>query len=266
MEYSSKDLISADEILSEVLPFTGEKRLESVTKGFIYMQMNNCLEELSYDTFFQDDTRPFDIPPNRMIDIPPLVFNIRQMWLYSGDSCNFSDATNVYHKRNYFHNGGSEGFQKNSFRDNHNDPFYGHDGTTSDRRSVPQDVYRDGTDIAGSNLFYYGYNNGRIFFSPSCAAFSSVMIKFNGIWQLDTGTPCVPRFLRRVLVDYCTVAVYKAKVHENPALYRTFLLDAESRLDRDGMRGSWYNAEVRVSRLGSKHREDLYEYLSRLNY
>ncbi len=115
MNYSEKDFIHQDEILSDVMLFTGESRLESVTKGFIYSQMNKCLEELSYDTFFAQTTLSFDIPACRFIDIPVGVFNVREAYVYSGDSCTVDNSEVLYWKRNYYHFGGDKSSSAGDF-------------------------------------------------------------------------------------------------------------------------------------------------------
>lgn len=265
MNFSEKDFISPDEILSDVMSFTGEERLEGVTRGFIYSQMNKCLESLSYHTFFNEETKTFDMPASRIIDVPAMVFNIREMYGYNGTDCTIANSTNIYWKRNYYHNGG-DSVSRNK-EDNHNDPFYSTTGF--DRRinnSAPNDAFEDGYGRTSNRLFYYGFQQGQLFFSPNSAMFSNILIKFNGIWKLDKNTPSIPRYFRQVITDWCVERVFRKKKVDNLQKYRILWSDAKIDLRGNGFSGSWYEAEQIVKRQGSKEREDLNEYLSRLNY
>jgi len=270
MEFSANELITVGEILSDVARFTGEQKNKYVSKGFMISQMNKCLEELSFHTFFQEDSRTFTMPQNRILDIPPLVFNIKQIFLYSGDSCTVNNSVNVYWKNNYTHFGGQKGFSRAKL-DNQRDPFYG-PAYPSNIDNNPAKVFApanpanpeaEGLD---GDLFYYGEQQGKLFFSPNCSRYPKIMIKFNGIWQVDDTKPSIPRYFRDVIVDWVCERVFMAMIPENPGLYMPQADRFTRRLDRNGLRGSWMNAERLVKRLGSKQRADLDEYLARLNY
>ena len=265
MNFSEKDFISAEEILSDVMSFTGEERLEGVTKGFIYSQMNKCLEELSYHTFFNVVSKTFPMPSDYKLDVPAMVFNIKEIYGYNGDACTVQNSENIYWKRNFFSPG--TGAVARSKEVNTNDPFYSSPGF--DRRikattSTYSDNFLDDKD--SNRLYYYGYEQGRLFFSQTCGAFSNVLIKFNGIWVLDTSKPSIPRYFRQVITDWCVERVFRKKKILNPNLFRIQWSDAVQLLDRNGFNGSWYEAEKVVKRMSTKEKQDLNEYLSRLNY
>ena len=268
MNFSIHDFIHQDEILSDVMIFTGEKRLETVSKGFIYSQMNKCLEELSFDLFASETSIPMDIPSNRILDIPAGVFNIKEVYAYSGDSCTIDNSEVVYWKRNYYHTGGAKSVSRNNERAN-NDPF--HENPVSDRRiraTSPNDLYY-GEEISKSKyLYYYGYQNGRLYLSPNVAKFNKILIKFNGILGVDVSKPSIPRHFRKVVTDYAKLKVLEVKKVEAKDINRWRMLwaDVDRELDRNGYNGSWYNAESRMKRMSTKERQDLNEYLSRLNY
>ncbi|RLI49126.1 hypothetical protein DRO61_05545 [Candidatus Bathyarchaeota archaeon] len=265
MNFSEHDFIAPDEILAEVVMNTGEKRLETVSKGFIYSQMNKCLEELSYHTFFDVQSKVFTFPSSQILDIPARVFNVREIYGYSGDSCTTSNSTNIYWKRNFYING--NGAVARSKTDNWNDPFYGGSGIDKRYRAfVPRDVYTDAVGRAASQLYYYGYEKGQLHFSNECKKFSNLLIKFNGIWSVDPSKPSIPRYFRQVVTDWCSERVLRAKKAEDINKWRLLWSDYAGALDRNGFNGSWYQAESIVKRMGTKEREDLNEYLSRLNY
>ena len=265
MEYSAKDLISPRDVLSEVLVYTGEQRYENVTKGFIVSQMNKCMRALSYHTFFDERHMFFNMPSNATIEIPSGVFNIRNIYIYNGDECNVGKNTkNVYWKRDYFTNKGTVEFAKNTGQ-NEDDPFYQtyyNSRLSGGRRS-------DGSLGSGvsDNLYFYGEANGNIMLSPNCLAFSKVMIEFNGIWEIDESKETIPLVFQEVLVDWCTESVLRAKVMINPNAFISLHRDSVMRLGYkpETFDGSWYKAKKLVTQMGSKAKEDLKEYLTRLN-
>lgn len=264
MNFSEQDFISQDEILSDVMMFTGEERLEGVTRGFIYSQMNKCLEELSYDTFFSEVSKSFQLPSDLILQIPAGVFNVRQIYGYNGDKCTALNSSNIYWKRNFYRM--PNGYVAKNREHSLGDVFYG--GNGFDRRiratSPSNDIYEGSK---STSLFYYGSHQGSLHFSDQCSKFSNLLIKFNGIWALDTTKPNIPRMFRKVLTDYCTVSVLRSKkVSDQSGRMRLLWSDAVNELDRNGFNGSWYNAENRVKMMDSKSREDINEYLSRLNY
>lgn len=269
MEFSPKELISTGDILSEVLLYSQETRYENVTKGFIVSQMNKCLKALSYDTLFNETHVYFDLPANRVIDIPVGVFNIKQVYLFNGDKCEIGKNTaNVYWKRNYFSPTGKGSVSKNKGNNGNygQDPFY-----STYQPYHPYDRVGGSTNTPGTKIsnttYYYGESNGTMMFSENCSTYSKVMIKFNGIWQFDDEKPSIPSALQEVLVDWCTEAVLRVKSAMNPNQYRALHKDAEFRLGYkpETYVGSWYKAKTRLVTMGSKKKEDLGEYLSKLN-
>jgi len=269
MEFSPKEMLTPNDILSEVLMYTGEQRYENVTKGFIVSQMNKCLKALSYHTFFTETHMHFDLNDKRLIDIPAGVFNIKEVYLFNGDQCHIGENTaNVYWKRNYFAPTGNGSVSRNKGNDGSNgkDPFYSSQSSYSSIARGGSGISQPGTTLSNTT-FFYGESNGTLMFSPNCSTYSKVMIKFSGIWQFDDKTPTIPAVTQEVLVDWCTEAVFRAKVLVNPQLFRTIHKDAEMRLGYkpESFYGSWYKAKTLLTKMGGKKKEDLKEYLSRLN-
>jgi hypothetical protein len=270
MEFSPKDLLSPKDVLSEVLIYTQEMGYKNVTRGFIISQMNRCMRALSYDTFFDEQHKTFLLPSNGVIEIPAGVFNIKQVYLYSGDNCNIGQNTaNAYYKRNFF-TGGGNGYvarHKGNNGNNGQDPFY-----TDHVPSTPQDrhgsrVNTPGTGLPNS-LYYYGESNGCLNFGET-GPYTKVLIKFNGIWEVDEEKNTIPEYFQEVLVDWCTESVLRVKAAVEPvnSKWRTLHSDSVFRLGYkpETFDGSWYKAKRRVTGMGDKKKEDLKEYLSRLN-
>jgi len=272
MEYSPKNLLSPKEVLSEVLIYTQEMGYTNVTRGFIISQMNRCMQALSYDTFFNESHKAFVIPENRLIDIPAGVFNINQMYLYSGDNCNIGTNTaNVYWKRNMY-TGGGKGYaarNKGNNGNNGRDPFYSGNGGHHYYNRNRSDIGGGAKGISIQNgLYYYGVSNGQITLSENTGPYSKVLIKFNGIWEVDAEKKTIPLHFQEVLVDWCTESVLRVKTAKDPSKWRGMHSDSVFRLGYkpETYDGSWYKAKRRVTGMDNKTKEDLQEYLSRLNY
>lgn len=271
MEFSPHDLISPNEILSEVLLYTQEQRYGNVTKGFVISQMNKCMKALSYHTFFNEMHVSFDIPENGIVEIPCGVFNINQVYLFSGENCNIgSNTANVYFKRNYFSPSGNGYVARNKGNNGNRgqDPFYSSTSGLFDPFNGARTNQTGANSINPNGLFYYGESNGHIMLSPNCKTYGRVMIKFNGIWQIDEDKKTIPSVFQEVLVDWCTESVLRVKSVVAPNLFRALHVDSVMRLGYkpESYEGSWYKAKVLVTNMGSKKKEDLKEYLSRLNY
>ena len=271
MEFSPKDLLSPKEVLSEVLIYTQEMGYKNVTRGFIISQMNRCMQALSYDTFFDERHIAFAIPENRVIDIPAGVFNINEMYLYSGDNCNIGQNTaNVYWKRNMF-TGGGKGFaarNKGNNGNNGRDPFYSGNGGHHNFNRNGVGRGHSSTGISNQNgLYYYGESNGQITLSENTGPYSRLLIKFNGIWEVDAEKNTIPQNFQEVLVDWCVESVLRVKKAIDPNKWRGMHLDSVATLGYkpETYDGSWYKAKRRVSKMGKKQKQDLKEYLTILN-
>jgi hypothetical protein len=265
MEFSPNDFVTHEAILSEVLLYTQEERSENVTKGFLISQIRKCLRALSYDTFFFEQYKDFEIPANGIITLPAGVFNISEMYLFNGTKCEIGNNTkNVYFKNNFF-SLGSGSVSRNKFS-NGNDPFYSNTSSVVDQR-IATNSNGSQASSTPSNLYYYGESNGNIMLSSNCQSYDRVMIKFNGIWTQEN-KPLIPTFLEEVTVDWVTEAGLRAKAAIDPARWRILWMDSVQRLGYkpESFNGSWYKAETRIKRMGSKSREDMMEYLGRLNY
>ena len=272
MNFSTKDFVTVNEILSDVLEFVDDTELRDHSKGYYTSQIQQALEKLAFDTYFDEKTTDHDFPQDLRLDMPRGCWNIKQIYLFNGDLCNINSAQNVYWKRNYFTKG--QGFLARDTGKNTNDPFYARNIRTVDAHlSKQRRLANNGADPvlndinSPSGLFFYNIQNGVIMFSSQCRAFRKVALYYNGVGTEIGDVPVVPLFLREAVVDYTTEVSLRIKAAKNPPRWRTLWVDASNRLgSSESFSGSWYRAETRAKFLDSKAREDLKEYMARLNY
>jgi len=260
MNFSPNSFVSVNEILADVLKTVDDSSFRDNSRGYYVSQIQQALEELSFDTYFHEQLETFEVPENLRLEMPKGAFNIRQIYLFNGTICNIGQNTkNVYHKRNYI-TGGSGFLARDKYRNN-NDPFY------QDRSFGHNSRAAAGDDERGiNNLFFYNVQNGIIMLSESCKKFEKIAIVFNGV-STDVGdVPVVPNFLRQAVKDYTSLAALEAKMSMSKGAaefnkWQTMYALTERNMKQE-FDGSWAKAERRVKALDSKEREDLKEYLS----
>ena len=267
MKFSTADFVTVNQILSDVLPLVQDEGFRVKSKGWYTSQAQQALEELSFDTFFAEkDPILIAIPEDLKIPIPKGTFNIRQLYITNGNSCNIGNSRNVYHKRNYIA-GSQSGYLARDKFDNNNDPFYNNRNFNNvDSRPAQGDEDRS----RPANLYFYGVHNGVINLSPSCRNFKNIFIVANGIATEIGDTPLIPSFLRQAVKSYVLVEGLKAVQADSmgTAMFNgwTAILAREMNSKDNIANGTWIKAERRVKSFDSKEREDLNEYFARLNY
>jgi len=242
MEFSNSNMLSVEEILSDVLRNVDDEGMVKISKGYYTSLIRKALEKISFQLYVTKKMEYFDYAP--IIDIPKNCWNIREIYLFNGDCCNIETAQNVWWKKNY------KGNEANRVTSSTDDPF------------IKKYSYSD-------NIYYYNADSGKIYLSSSCATFAKVMIVFNGIGSPIDTTPLIPIRLRTVIVDLTTLEIFrklKARV-SNPKeaqLYRQLYNDTYVNL-YDKASGSWWDAIVYANSMDSHSRQSLKEYLSKAN-
>ncbi|MFN5416288.1 MAG: hypothetical protein ACK5B9_04465 [Flavobacteriia bacterium] len=253
MEFSPSSFVSVNEILSDVLKVVDDSSFKINSPGWYKSQVEQALEELSFDTFFLTINKDFEIPCDLKLELPLGAFNLRQIYVYNGDKCDFSCAQVVYHKSNFLGSGSGNTYLARDRYTNDRDRFHKHRGTSQ---------------IVPNNVFFYGIQQGIINLSPNCKQFQKVMLVYNGIQSDIANSPIVPLYLRQAVKDFVTVKGLETRIaQETVNLQRWNLLLAryDNSLNHP-YDGSWVKAERRVKTLDNKHRQDMKEYLSRMNY
>lgn len=270
MNISKHNMISPDEILADVLKFAGDESFKDNSKGYYLSQIQQALQELAFDTFFDKRTEFFDVPENLVLDMPKGTFNLRQVYLFNGEECNIAKSQNVYWKRNYFTKG--KGFLAKDKGLNNNDPFYqSRTLGLSDRDNVNHgpSFRRVHTNSSITQSYYFNVQNGMIMLSSNARNFQKIAIEFNGT-GVDIGeVPFIPQFFREAVKSWVLDSVYKIKMANAPPTefnrWQTLWSINNTQL-RKPYTGLWEEAQVRVKSIDAKQREDIKEYLGRLNY
>lgn len=260
MDTSKNNFVTVNEILSDVLKLVDDERYETNSKGYYVSLIQQALEELSFDTFFDERTANFDFPTDSLcLEMPIGSFNIKHIYLFSGSECDIINSQKVWWKKNYFTRG--NGYFADNKGNNNNDPFFPSDGHGKRINSIYSKNVRESVE----NHYYYNIQNGLIMFSSKCRVFPKVHVMFNGT-GCDLGEiPIIPLFLREAVklfvVEY-TFAIKSAKPDGKQwiSLWQLY----SQKLNREGIgEGTWYRAIDRVRSMSNSERDDLFEYLNR---
>ncbi len=251
----SSDFVSVNHIIADVTVTVDDMAFrKGFSKSWFVSRIQDALQELALDTFYQKIQKDFEIPSTLQIKMPPNTFNIREIYLYNGTLCNPSgDKQNVYWKRLFNNNYEGDGYTAKVTDNggNADDPFVG-----SFNRERQRGYY--GT----SGVKYYANEqNGIIMLSRDCISYKYVRMIFNGMGVAIGDEPIVPRFFEQAVKDWVVVAYYKAMKSRHPRTYRTLWMDAKNDLE-DPANGSWNKAKKRVKSMNTYEKESMSEYLS----
>jgi len=255
MNISAENMVSPDEILADVLKLANDEGFKDNSKGFYYSQIQQALQELAFETFFDLRTEFFDVPENLNLAMPLGVFNVREIYLYNGTECNFDTAQNVYWKRNYFTKGKGNGFlARDKGTNNSRDPFF-QNRRVSNSLLNPSLRRVDNVVSSISTVFFYNIQRGMIMFSSNVRTFQKVAIVFNGTGGNIGEVPFVPLFLREAVKGWVLDPILKIKMAQSVGAdfnkWQTLWSLNESQL-RKPYTGSWETAELRVKNYGLK--------------
>lgn len=249
---NANDFVSVEKIIAEVSQTVDDKDFKNgFPKGWFVSRIHDALQELAFDTYYHKITQDFKLPSSLQLDMPENTFNIREIYLYTGEICNPASTQVVYHKRlfNNMHKGD------------------GYTAKVKDDGSNSNDIFQPNQRLLGWNSqgfygpkYYYNVQNGTMMFSKECQAFPFVRVVFNGMGGVDGERPIIPRFFQRAIVDYVEERYYNAMKSRNPRTFRGLWTDAYSRLE--SYTGSWAKARKRVASMDSSEKESMEEYIS----
>lgn len=253
---------SPDDIIFMASAMVADRDYKVLPKGFYVSLIQKAFEELAMDTFFQELRANIEFPSDNLTaSLPEDCFNVKNVYLFSGDECNINTSVKVYWKRNYFTTG--NGFIANDKGNNRDDPFYdNHDlGNRYGNRGLMR-----GIDQNPLNRYFYNIQMGNIMFSSSCRGVANkVHLHYNGAGVAIGEEPIIPVFLRTAMEDYVIESALRFRMANDPDARNrwTSLWSIYNKRLRDPYDGSWANAEYRVKTLNESQRTELYEYLSR---
>ena len=255
--------ITPDDIIFNAAVFAGDKDYKKIPKGVYVSFIRDAFRELNMDSFFMEQRVDLDMPSNLTIALPVDCFDVKNIYMFSGDICNVNNSKKVWWKRNYFTKGG-DGYIANDKGINNDDPFYPSrpGGIKEDKSLIRWD---DRTDL--NNTLYYNIQMGNIMFSSSCrAAGAKVHIHYSGTGGNIIDAPIIPIYFKDAIEDFVVESALRIRVANEPSEIRNLspLLQMYSgRLDKNGMNGSWHKAAQRVRSMNTSQREELKEYLGR---
>ena len=270
MDASKHNFVTVNEILSDVLQLVGDSGMRVLSKGFYVSQIQQALEGLAFDNFFDLKRESFPFPTQDLrLEMPLGAFNLREIYLFNGADCDIVKSQKVWHKRNYYTEG--VGYLANNKGDNNNDPFYpsiGYGNRYADSgAAISQGVIGPrGDRNSVENHYFYNIQNGIIMFSSACRGWQKVNLVFNGTGTIIGDEPIIPLFLREAVKDYVCEVALRARLMEDPKVQSIWAI-YDRNLNRDEKYGigfgSWARAEYRVKSMSKAARSDLYEYLGR---
>ena len=242
----SNDFVSTNHILAEALVNVNDVDLRNgFTKGWFISRIQDALQELAFDTFYQTITDDIDFPKDKLaIPMPKNAFNIREIHVYNSTCCNTNTSAIVHWKRLYNNKGGAtEGYtarSKDQGSSSPNDPFF--------KRHAGAD-----------SALYANIQNGMIMFSASCRKYSKIRLVYNGMGVEIGDEPIIPRFFERFINDWIEERYYSAMKARDPRKYRGLGQDAKMNLERSLMK-----AKMRVSSMNTYEKESLEEYIGNI--
>lgn len=247
MNFSHNDLLSINNILADVLRDVDDERTRLRTKGYYKRQIKHAIEELAFDTYFDERFKDIPLPSNLRLAIPSGAFNIRNIFIFNGEDCKVEDSKIVWDKKDFLSSGKGMGYTARN-KSGQTDPFI---------LSYTSDY----------DIYYCNIQNGIIVFSDACAGYKSVRIQYNGIASDIDQYKIVPRMFREAVTLFVEEKVFASLKAKDIRKYRPLWLDIYNQLySGSPFRGKWAEAKDRAKRLDTKKLRDLSVYINRLNY
>ena len=259
--------ITVDDALFKIAGFAGDLGFRAAPKGFYVQLIADAFEQLNMDSFFMEGNADFDMPSEHLtIQLPKDCFNLRGVYIFTGDICNIQVSRKVWHKRNYYTQG--NGYIANRTGQNTNDPYYLNDSLTRNGRTKDNtDLihYNNGSNV--NNTLFYNVQNGNLMLSASCrGAGNKVHLHYNSTGCEVGEAPIIPSFYKSAIEDFATEAALRFRMANEPENAKTFMAMQqmyERRLDKDGFNGSWHKAVSKAKNMSTAEASDLKIYLGK---
>jgi hypothetical protein len=227
-------LVPYEYVLADVLVrCDDEATRKGITRGYYVSQINQALEKLSINTYF-DEQEPIDapMPKNLRWHLPDNFFNIMQLYAWNGDCCSPTTSANIYYKRT-FNNGptgqGYTALNKGS-QQSSPDPYY---------------WYWDyNTEGGENNMLFANVSNGVLQFSSACSGYQNFRIIYSGLGGIIGQNPLVPRPLRAVVTDLVVLAAAEILAVKFPKSQYGALYDRINAKLYNKMTGTFWEAEM----------------------
>lgn len=250
MTFSFDDLLSTNEILADALMIIDDREQRQLTPGWYARQVKKALEQLNYQAPFVELFKDIELPENLIVSMPKGSWNIRDLFLWSGDECIIEYSVRVGHKTNFNTYGQGTGY------------------TARTKPSQP-DLFINNYGVNDTSLYFYYANAGNIFLSDACASYDNIRIVYNGSPTQDIDdVRFIPPVAREALIGYVVERAFFVLKTRDPK-YRLAWADAKADLYQEPSRmeqSKWDMAITLLKRLDKKRLDDLSVYLSKMNY
>lgn len=272
MDLSPSNFVSMGDILADVLKVVRDSDFKTNSRGWYVSQTQQALEELSFDTYFDEQTAILDVPENLRIDMPKGAFNLKEVYLFNGDKCTIQGRVNVYFKRDFINSCSGNGYVARDNWRNETDPFHIQRGglNFSNANTYGRGSSSSTGDARSERLYYMGIQNGMIMLSENSRSFQKLYLVYSGIMTDIGEAPVVPQFFRQAVKEWVLIRALQEKMTETIATkeyahWANLHARYEANLNHP-YDGSWVKAERRAKKLNSKERTDIKEYLTRMRY
>ncbi|MGB0975820.1 MAG: hypothetical protein ACPGSG_02490 [Prolixibacteraceae bacterium] len=250
---TSNDFVSVDHILAEVSTTVNDPEYnKGFSEGWYTSRIQDAMQELSFDTFWRKELLDYEIPEDCRIKLPTNVFNLREIYLYTGEICNPLKSQIVYWKRLFNNSYSGQGYT----------------AQVKDDGSNGGDIYQPNQRIYTNNhqgyygpKYYYNIFEGVLMLSQECKGYPYIRLVFNSMGVENGNMPIIPRFFERAVVDYVKVKFYEAMKARDPRMYRPLWSDAKQDLE-NLTTGSWNKARKRIKSMDSREKASMEEYIS----
>jgi hypothetical protein len=247
MDINYQNLISVNEVLSDVLVILGDIDQKLLTPGFYLANVRNGLDELAFDINFLPMTNDYPLPIDLIVPMPVGCFDLQNINIFSGTPDDVQYIETVYWRKGVQTRGYNTGTIARINPTNYTDHFAQ-------------------SNVNEYTLYYFSVQNGLIRLSDACKSFDYVRLTYNGLPSVNlSNVKMVPPECRKALVDW-TVDKCAGALKLQDAKYRTIQFDTQRSLDEYGLKGSWHEAKMRLVRLDKTKLRDVVEYNSKLNF
>ena len=250
---NSNDFLTVNQILSDVLVNVDDEDFKKgFTKGFYVSKIQQCLEELAFDTFYQEITKDLPFPTTQLtMQLPTNCFNIREIYLFNGDCCTPQTSVIVHWKRLYNNSQGGPAYTAKQKENMRRDPYYKPWGWANNA-------------IDKATTYFANIQNGLLMFSSNSSHYNHVRLVYNGMGGDVGDSPVIPRFMRQAVIDWVSEKFWRALKAKNPRV-RPIWMDYYNILN-DPKIGSWKRAQDRMKQMDTWEKDSMAQYLGRMNY
>lgn len=253
--------IKSDIIVFSAAEMVGDKEFKVISRGTYNALIQEAFETLALSTYFDEKRKDIPLNGGLVYDLPDDCFNVKNIFIFSGDICDITSSSKVYWKRNYFTEG--KGYIANDKGGTNNtDPFF--DSHLRGTKEYGNQVFAR---LQGNvnNTFFYNLQQGKLMLSSSCLnAGNKLHIHYHGTGCPIGEAPIIPIYLRIAMQDYVTEAALRIRMANDadPRRWQSLWNVYDQRLNKP-YTGSWERAQYHIKTMNTSQRDELAEYLGR---